>query len=75
MSTRRSSFAGVVSWKQSSERLGLVCARGCGGAVGGDVRVAGSSELHGLLAGVGVWEGVTGVVDVYGDLARESMKG
>ena len=60
---------------QCSWRLGLVCARGCGGAVGGDVRVAGSSELRGLLAGVVVWEGVAGVVDADGDLARERKRG
>ena len=60
---------------QSSGRLGLVCARGCGGVDGEDAEVSRLSQLRGLLAGVGVWEGVAGVVDVYGDLARESMKG
>ena len=75
MAMWRSSFAGLVSWMHSSGRLVLACARGCGGADGEDAEVSGLSQLRGLLAGVGVWEGVAGVVDVYGDLARESMKG
>ena len=36
--------------------------------------VTSSSRLRGSFAGVGICEGVAGVVDVYGDLARENKK-